>query len=226
MNKQQKQALTAGVALLIMAIVAGFSYGYVQSTLVVDSAEQTVQNLAAQKSLFIVGVLGWIVIFMTDLIVAIALFGFYKASNAKLSGITAMLRILYTFILGMGILQLFKIIPLIPMMDETLNYNLIQQLPALFNKFTDYWSIGLIAFGFHLLGLAFLSMESKTVPSWLGYLLFVGGLGYIFIHSATQFQFLSENVISKTERILSIPMALAEILLAIWLIKFAVKKEK
>lgn len=51
-NKEKKQGIIAGISLLIMAIVAGFSFGYAHNSLVADSPEKTFTNLMAHKSLF------------------------------------------------------------------------------------------------------------------------------------------------------------------------------
>lgn len=51
-NKQKKQGIIAGISLVIMAVVAGFTYGYAHSKLVTDSPEITLKNLISDTSLF------------------------------------------------------------------------------------------------------------------------------------------------------------------------------
>ena len=69
-QNEKKQGLIAGASIIIMALAAGFSYGYVHTGLVDDSPASTLQNLAENKSLFIGGLAGWVIIFITDLVVA------------------------------------------------------------------------------------------------------------------------------------------------------------
>ncbi|HPF03852.1 MAG TPA: DUF4386 domain-containing protein, partial [Bacteroidales bacterium] len=112
-NKESKQGIIAGISLLIMAIAAGFSFGYAHSNLVTDSPEITFANLVADRSLFFLELSGWSIIFITDLIVAIALYLFFRSISRKISMITALIRIVYTLILGIAIIQLFRIVPVI-----------------------------------------------------------------------------------------------------------------
>jgi hypothetical protein len=82
-NKEKKHGIIAGIALVIMAIVAGFSFGYAHNSLVVDSPEITLQNLIGNKSLFFAELSGWSVIFILDIIVAIALYYFFRSASKR-----------------------------------------------------------------------------------------------------------------------------------------------
>ncbi|HPF02048.1 MAG TPA: DUF4386 domain-containing protein, partial [Bacteroidales bacterium] len=84
--------------------------------------------------------------------------------------------------------------------------------------FEKLWSVGLIIFGLHLVGLGYLSVKSKSVHWLLGYLLYFAGLSYTFIHLTSLLSLFDTKVINSVENILVLPMALAEILLAFWLI--------
>ncbi|PLX00108.1 MAG: DUF4386 domain-containing protein [Marinilabiliales bacterium] len=223
-NKEKKQGIIAGISLLIMAIVAGFTFGYAHSNLVADAPEITLQNLIANKSLFFAELSGWSIVFITDLIVAVALFFFFSSASKRISMITAIIRIAYTLILGIAIIQLFKIIPIL-----SLNYPLSDKINATvtafhIEQFEKLWSVGLIVFGFHLIGLGYLSVKSKSVPSLLGYLLYFGGISYTFLNTSIQLSLFDTIVLNSIENVLALPMALAEILLAFWLIYFGFRK--
>ena len=225
-NKEKRYGFIAGMSLLTMAITAGFSYGYVQNSLVVDSPEATFQNLLNHKALFYAGITGWVIIFITDLIVSLALFNYFRKTSRQISLITAILRIIYSLILGIAIFQLFRIIPELFVSLSDINVLAANEVIMLFQLFEKFWSIGLIIFGLHLLGLGYLSVNSKSIPGLLGYLLYLGGVSYTFIHGFRQLALLDPVIISKAENILSLPMALAEILLAFWLIFKRFRKEK
>ncbi|MEQ9229873.1 MAG: DUF4386 domain-containing protein, partial [Cyclobacteriaceae bacterium] len=153
MNSQRKFALLSGWSLITMAIVAGYAYGYVYSTLVVKgNATQTLENIQNDPSTFLGGVIGWMVIFILDLIVAWGLYQFLKDVNPKLSLNTAVLRFAYTGILGAAIFQLGQVIPLI-------DGGSANDITTLINSFEIKWSYGLIVFGLHLVGLALLSLK-------------------------------------------------------------------
>lgn len=212
MNSKRKFALLSGWSLIAMALVAGYAYGFVYSTLVVrGDADQTMVNIQNDSSTFLGGVIGWIIVFILDLIVAWGLYQFLKDVNPKLSLNTAVLRFAYTGILGAAIFQLSQVIPLI----ESGSAN---EITSLINSFEIKWSYGLIAFGLHLVGLALLSLKGSTVPNFLGWLLLLAGLCYIGVYGAKAFMGHHNEQILQVEMILSLPMAIGEIALAVWLV--------
>ena len=219
MNKTEKRlGLTAGISLIIMAVAAGFSYGYVHSSLLTDSPYTTLDNLAAGRSLFFAGLAGWIIVLITDLVVAISFLRLFRSTSMQGSLITALLRITYSVLLGAAIFQLIRIIPQTSLANGPHSMEAAEKVSSYINHFDKIWSTGLIFFGVHLLGLGYLSVKSSFIPGLLGYLLYLGGLSYIFVHSSKQLHLIAPGVLTVIENILSLPMALGEILLAIWLI--------
>lgn len=218
-STEKRNGIIAGISLIIMAIAAGFAYGYAHSNLVTDSPEITFQNLAANKSLFFAELAGWSIIFITDLIVAIALYFFFRSASKQISIVTAFIRIIYTLVLGVAIMQLFRIVPVISSANPSAS-----EISSQLQLFEKLWSVGLIVFGLHLIGLGYLSVQSASVPKFLGYLLYFGGISYTFLHSSRQLNLFDDGVINSIEKILALPMALAEILLAFWLIYIGFRK--
>jgi len=220
MNQKEKGAgLIAGISIILMALSAGFSYGYVQHELLDTSVEITRQNVIENKYLFFTGLAGWMVIFIADLIVSGTFYLFFRNSMKRFSRLTAIIRIIYTLILGAAIYQFIVIIPFLQAPDPTFDIN------AQFMFFEKIWSAGLIVFGFHLLGLGYLSMKSPNIPRLLGYLLYIAGFSYVLIHSGKTFALMHPHLIVSAENILALPMALSEILLAFRLIHFGLKKD-
>lgn len=223
-NNKKKPGIIAGISLVIMAIVAGFSFGYAHNSLVADSTEITFNNLIANKSLFLAELAGWGIIFITDIIVAIALYFFFRSTSKQISWLTAFIRIVYTLILGIAIIQLVKIVPVISLANSGSNKLNISEVATHFKMFEKLWSAGLIIFGLHLIGLGYLSVKSKSIPALLGYLLYFGGISYTFLHGSRQLNLFDISVINSIENILALPIALAEILLAFWLIYMGFRK--
>lgn len=223
---QKKQGLIAGFSLILMAVAAGFSYGYAHSHLVSDIDENTLRNLLANKSLFFAELAGWSIIFLTDIIVAIALYYFFQSTSRQISKLTAIIRILYTLMLGFAILQLFRIVPILTSPDPITDQFVVSTTASHFKMFETIWSLGLIVFGFHLIGLGYLSLQSKMVPKLIGYLLYLGGFSYILVHGLRQLSATDSQLVSTMENILALPMALAEILFAFWLIYFGLRKSQ
>ena len=221
---QKRQGIIAGIYLIVMAVSAGFAFGYAHPSLVTDQAETTLQNLISSTFLFYAEAVAWVIIFIADLVVAIALYKFFMSTHRQMSLITAAIRIIYTLVLGVAIYQLFRIMPLIPADLTGDGMAMAGQVQDYFGAFENIWSMGLIIFGFHVLGLGFLSLRAEVVPNWLGWLLFIGGGGYILIHAGRQWELLASNTIDTIETWLSAPMALSEILLAFWLLYFGFRK--
>jgi uncharacterized membrane protein len=221
MNNQEKYyGIISGLSLIVMGLAAGFSYGFVYDQIVAESTLETFDNLANNKSLFIGGLVGWLVVIFTDLLVSFALYVFFKRTNKGISMLTAIIRLLYTLVLGIAVYYLFSVLP---MMDQADKAN---KISGLISSFENIWSIGLIIFGIHLLGLGYLSLKSKFVPGFYGYLLYFGGAAYLFVHGAKQLALLEPTLLVSIESVLSLPMALSELLLAFWLIYKGFKNKK
>jgi len=197
-----------------MALIAGYAYGYVHSTLIVAShPNATFAHLKHAPQPYMSGVIGWIIILITDLLVAWSLYKFFAKVNARISLLSGLIRGIYSLILAFAIFQLIAVGQLIHATEP--DPAVIMHHLTLFEK---YWSVGLILFGGHLLALGYLSVKSNDVPKWIGWLLCFAGFSYTCIHSAKAWTADTAEWISFVEKILGLPMAFAEIGLAIWLL--------
>ncbi|MCB0640140.1 MAG: DUF4386 domain-containing protein [Phaeodactylibacter sp.] len=214
MKNQRSFALTAGIALILMALTAGFSFGYVQNTLIVPTdALKTLEIVRAQSGLFMAGVGGWVLIFVLDLLVAWALFHYLKSAGQGLAQLMAWTRVIYTLFLGAGILDLFAATRLIGVEGPE-----AQQVLALIQSFSTDWSRGLIIFGLHLLLLGILLLKSRYAHWFFGALLSVAGVCYMLVHTARWLLPEQYSLINSLEMILSVPMTLGELGFAVWLL--------
>lgn len=214
-------AITTGISLLIMTVAAIFSYGAVLSTLVSSTDSlQTVINIKSSSSLFFLGVAGWIIIIATDAIVSFSLYHYFSDSDEKLSKAAAVIRLAYTLILSVGIYFLYKSGSAIIHSGSTTTISSIDanSLTSGLGAFKSIWSFGLIIFGMHLVVLAIASLKSKGFPKVISYLLIVAGISYTSIHFMHTFLPLFDGYTKMAEGILSVPMTLAELSLAIWML--------
>ncbi|GAA4396840.1 DUF4386 domain-containing protein [Nibrella viscosa] len=196
-----------------MAIAAGYAYGYVYGSLVVqDSPEATLDNIRSSLRMFIGGIIGWVAIFVLDILAAWGLYRFLKEVNPRLSLATAVVRIVYAFVLGAAILHLFTVVDLAENTPSAAP--LMNELKA----FESIWSKGLIIFGVHLFGLGVLTIQARHIPTIFGGLLIFAGLCYSGIHLAREVATSYQDQLVKIEMVLSLPMALAEVGFAFWLI--------
>ncbi len=215
---QRKAAIIAGASLILMALAAAFAYGWVFNSLIVpNDAAASVKAIKTSLFLFQLGILGWLLILILDIVVAWALYRFFRPINNGFSLLAALLRVVYTAFLATAIYKLYMVVVVIndpkSVAFSTTEFN--HEVMHFINAFTHIWTLGLIVFGLHLAVLAYLSLKSSFVPKFLGILLAIAAFGYIVI--STSKQFIPQNQIATVEMVLSLPMALGEIGLAIWL---------
>ena len=202
-------AITTGISLLIMAIVGGFSFGYVYPEFnQIDQSEFTYDNMLNNKELYKNMLLGILIILILDLLVSYTLFRYFEKDNRRLSLISAIIRIIYTIIFAIATLYLVR-----NLTDfEVTN----QSIVANFQNFEFAWNVGLMIFGLHIILIGFLMKLHNRIPKFLYYLTLIGGISYVLVHllklnSPSQF-------VSNLEIALALPMAFGEIGLAIWLL--------
>lgn len=219
---QRKVALTAGTSLIIMALAAFFSYGFVHGSLVVQGdAGATFNNITSSKMLFKAEIFGWIIILICDIVVAWAFYIFLEPINKSLSLLGAWLRLTYTAILGIAIMNLIFVL-LLSKGTDYLSLFKIDQLQALtmlfFEAFESIWSIGLIIFGGHLLIVGYVAFKSDSIPKVISILLLLASIGYMAIHLCKTFLPEYDGVISILNIVFMVPMIAGELGFGIWLL--------
>ncbi|MEZ4895529.1 MAG: DUF4386 domain-containing protein [Saprospiraceae bacterium] len=201
-------ALIGGISLLVMALAAVFSVGAITrvETGGVNGGVLIDQGLLRQ------GIGGWILILITDVVVAWALYVLLKPVHRLWSLLAGWIRLVYAAILGTGIGFLFLALQTMEQSgqaDDLLHY---------VGTFRDIWSFGLIMFGIHLLILGPLCIRSGYIPRLLGYLIAIAGAGYLIIHLGHLLIPGFDPVQKILEMVFMLPMLLGELGLAIWLL--------
>ncbi len=215
-------ALCAGLALLCMAVFAGFSFGYVFSNLFVSgNAATTAANIRASEGLFRAGIFGFVVVLVLDVVAAWALYHVLQPVSKSLSLLAAWLRLVYAAIFGIAFLNLIIILQLVggtsfpnTLGAETLTANIL----LFVQSFQAMWSLSLIVFAFHLLLVGYLVVTSGFMPKWLGGLVMFAGLCYLVNDSANLLFAQYAAYKPLVEKFLAAPMAIGEIALAVWLV--------
>lgn len=212
---ERKYALFAGTSLLAMAFIAFFSYGFVHANLVAQGdASTTLHNIQTSNSLFKAEIFGWIIIFITDIIVAWALYFFLKPIHASLSLLTAWLRLMYTALLGIAIFNLTFVL----LLSKSTVANPEAYIMLFLEAFEYIWSVGLIIFGLHLLTLGYVTFQSKNIPKTISILLLIAAIGYIVINVMNTMFSQYDAIISFTKVLFQLPMIAGELGLSIWLL--------
>jgi hypothetical protein len=220
-SKQRKYALTAGISLMVMTLAAFFSYGLILGPLEVEGdAVTTFHNIKSSNTLFNAGIMGWLIILISDIVVAWCFYIFFKPLNRRLSLLSAWLRLMYAGVLGISILNLIFISILTSSTEyfSSFTINQIQSFVMMFLKaFHSMWSIGLIIFGGHLMIVGYLTFTSDIVPKVVSILILIASISYIIIHYNYTFLPQFNGVTTVFETILSVPMFLGELSFGIWL---------
>ena len=176
-------ALIAGLAILTMAIAAPFAELYVYPRLVVrDNAVETAKNIMANETLFVAGLLGYLITFICDVVAAWALYVLLRPVNENLSLLTAWFRLVYTVIALVALLNLVTLFRLLHTADSVPVFGpdqLYGQVKLSLSAFKSGWSFGLVFFGIHLGLLGYLVLRSNYIPGILGALLIITGTGYL-----------------------------------------------
>lgn len=219
MKANRRSSLTAGLAIVIMALAAAFSFGYAHNTLVIPGdATTTINNLKTLSSLFNTEIFGWLIILLCDIIASIALYAYFKNENQKVARFMGALRLVYSAILGFAIFNLIKISSILNRSANTISESLQLKVMQSLTVFESAWSMGLIIFGFHLLLLGYLVYKSYNIHRFWGVLIIIAAVSYIAIHTAKNFIPGSEHIVNIVEMILGLPMTIGEVGFAVWLI--------
>jgi hypothetical protein len=165
---------TAGISLLLVALLAALGDLVVVGRLVVESdAARTAANLASNETLFRLGIASLLVVAGLDVVVAGALFTVFEPASSRLSMLAAWFRLAYAAVFAVAIAQLAGVLRLLPEAK-----GLAAQLLSGVHAYEDVWTVGLILFAVHLILLGVLAWRASYVPTILGALLVVAGLGY------------------------------------------------
>ena len=82
----KKWGLLTGYSIVLMALVAGFVYGFVHSTIYqAGDSELTAGLLLENITLYKWGIVSWLVIVVLDVVVSIGLYIIYKDQLKKLA---------------------------------------------------------------------------------------------------------------------------------------------
>jgi hypothetical protein len=212
-TSRRKAAIVAGLALLIMTILAIFA----TSAIVPGDAETTVKNIAANELLFRMAICSLIIVAILDVVVAWALYDFLKQVNKGISLLMAWFRLVYAPILGIAVANLFGVLLLLSGADylTVFETDQLRALVTLFlNAFRYGWDIGLVFFGLHLFFLGYLVFKLDSpgyIPRILGVLLVIASFGYLIDSFG---RFLSPNY----DVSITLVTFIGEMLLMLWLL--------
>lgn len=211
-------AIASGVSLLLMALAAGYSYGFVHDRLVLPSdAVATAANIGHSSVLFRTGIIGWLLILIGDVIAAWGLYRFFEPVSRSLSLLGAWMRLAYTALLGIAVsFLIFALLSAESTVsdDAQAAHSVMLSLRA----FDLVWSAGLVVFGIHLLLIGRLMLRTVLAPRWIGVLLQLAAASYLFVHLCRIAVPDVPAWLHAVQSMLGVPMAAGELGLALWLL--------
>ncbi|WP_319507609.1 DUF4386 domain-containing protein [uncultured Methanolobus sp.] len=218
----RKAAIIAGFSYLIIFVLGIVANFFILENLIVPGdAARTVNNIMTNEGQFRLGILGFTIMVIFDVVVAWALYILLKPVNNSLSLLAAWLRLVNATIFGIALYNLFSVLRLL---SDT-NYltlldtgQLQAQVMLFLTAFNDTWLIGLIFFGIHLAVLGYLIIRSGFIPKFIGILLVIASLGYLIDSFANV---LLVNYVEYAEifmLIVIVPGVIGELSLTFWLL--------
>lgn len=226
---ERQAAQIAGVGYLIIFVLAIFANFFVVTGLVEEGdAATTAANIADSEGLFRAGLISFLVVFVVDVVIAWALYIFFRGISRDVSLVTAWFRLVYTVLLGVGLIFLFQVLQLVGGADYLRAFESSQldaQVMLSLDGFSNAWLIGLVCFGIHLGLLGHLILRSVAIPRLLGYVLVVAGAAYVI-------DTLGNTLLANYEvyegvflAIVAIPSVIGELWFALWLLLRGGKRE-
>lgn len=210
-------------ALYLVIIVSGiFAHFLVRGSLVVPgNAGVTAANIIASEQLFRFGIVGDIVMILSDVAVGVLFYVLLKAVNKTLALLAALLRLVQATFLGVNLLNLWIALQLLsgaPYLAP-LGLEQAQTLALLFlGLFNIGYSLALVFFALSILLVGVLIVQSTYIPRILGILLVLASVGYL-VDSLAQVLLLNYGVYADLfGTVVFVPALIAELSLAIWLV--------
>jgi hypothetical protein len=173
--------LTAGVALLLIAVLAGFGYFVAVKGLVTPGdPAQTTKDITQSAGLFRLGIASLYLVIPLDIIVAWALYRVFSPVSESLSMLAATLRVAFAVVFMVAISQLVGVLRLLDtqQLAALQPAQLHAQVLLAIDAFSDIWHAGLLLFGLHLLVVGYLAFRSGYVPKLIAVLVAIDGLSY------------------------------------------------
>jgi hypothetical protein len=225
----RRAAQIAGVSYVLLFALGIFANFFVREALIVtDDANTTAANIIESEGLFRLGMVGFMAIFVLDVVVSWALYLVFRNANRDVSLLTAWFRLIYTVFLGAALVFFFQALQLIGGAEFLTAFDsgqLNAQALVALDSFNSAWLIGLVSFGIHLMLLGYLVLTSRYAPRALGYLLMVAGAAYVTDTVAHSLLGNYSDYETLFTTIVAVPSIIGEGWFGLWLLLRAGKRQ-
>ncbi|UBV44379.1 DUF4386 domain-containing protein (plasmid) [Deinococcus taeanensis] len=212
-------ALTAGLALLLMAALAFFAEFFVRARLIdPQDLPATLDHLRASGPLYRAGTAANLIVALLDVLVAVALYEVFRHAGQGRALFAATNRVVYAAVFATATLG--QVLALRLAADPSASSgNQQAQLAAAFLDLHAFgWQVALIFFAVHLAALGGLIVRSGAAPRWIGALLLLAGAAYLTDALANVLlpNYAAYAAVLKT--FVAIPALASELSLCAWLL--------
>lgn len=192
-HSPQKAAMVVGIAFITSVLIVTLVDDFLLPNFVIpgDTAALA-SDIEADYMTFRYAAIGYLLVLLLDSIIGLALYVVLKPANKKLAFYTGALRLLYAFSLIIGVFALF--------------FQIIDVY-----SYASLKLVGYTFFALHILVLGYSVFKSDYMPKSIGVLLMLASFTYIAF-------FVDVNLPEALLVVIMLIMAIAELLLSIWLI--------
>lgn len=220
---RRQAALIAGIGYVLLFGLAIFANFFVREGLVVaDDAQATADNIAESNTLFRLGLVAFLAIFLIDIVVAWAIHIVFRTERHDLSLVAAWSRLVYTVLLGVAAIFFFQALSFYDseaVADAIGSVERNAHALVGLELFNSAWLIGLAAFGLHLIILGALVARSASTPRWLGHAMVIAGIAYLVDTIAHTTLADYADHADTFLLMVSVPSVIAEGWFGLWLLK-------
>jgi hypothetical protein len=214
-----KLARVAGALYLYIFVAGLFAEAYVRGRLVVaGDAAATAANILANETLFRVGFTGELLHLLCDIAIASILYVLFRPVDRTLAVLAMLARVASAVILAVA--SIGHLVALRFLSDagylQALDIAERQALALTALKLQgDGYSICLLFFGIACAALGWLILKSELIPRAIGWMLAIAGACYLVNSLAG---FLAPALAAMLFPLILVPAAIAELVLALWLL--------
>lgn len=226
LQENKRLARIAGLWYLVLAIGAGYSWMYISKTFVAGSAASTVQHILSTEPQYILSIIFSIVGQVAFMFTALYLYRLLKGVSKTQALLMLTLVLVAVAIMFVNIIFQTSALVFLNRTDYFTAFSKAQ-VAELASMFLHLNIIGVyvvdIFWGLWLLPLAYLVYKSKFIPQIIAYVLVLSGIAYI----ADSMSFIiNQDFHTSLKAYLSLPEALGEITLLLWLLIKGVRTVK
>lgn len=219
-------ARTSGFFYLLIITGGLISGMFVRGTLIdLTNAEITLNNIIQNETLFRLGFLGDLIMVLSDVMVSVLFYFLLVNVHKGLAILAAVFRLLQSAVLGANLINLFKPVIMIQGAEKMSTEQLTELSSDVITQMQvfDYgYLISGVFFAINCLLMGVLLYKSADFPKFIGIMIFIAGLGYMFNSMAS---FLVPSLIEISAMVMLFTAVIAELTFCAYLLTAGVRNK-